>query len=173
MPTESDYILIGRKSNGEKVYVKARFEHLRDRTPGVATVRETVEHETTTDRLRLAFSGVVISKYGSISRNDSWLSAGQLTYDLPELTTLTNGWTVSSVHKLYDTWREWHLNDMRAGCAHQTIGEGNALDTTPPCPITGYRYGTQWLLKPIPQHVFMWVSEAFQIEPPEPGSIGI
>lgn len=171
--TQSENILIGRQADGTKVYVSARFEHLRDRTPGVAEVRETTAHGQTTERLRVAFSGVTVDKYGSITRDGSWRSCGQVTTELLYLTTLTNGWTVSSVKRLYDTWNEWHLNDMRAACDHQTPGPERALETTPPCPITGYRYGHSWLFKSIPQNVFMWISEAFEIEPPEPGSVGV
>lgn len=170
MATESDYILIGRKSDGEKVYVKARFEHLRDRTPGVAQWRETTSHVKTTERLRVAFGGATVSKYGSITRDETWTGAGQCLTELLYLTNLANGWTVSSVKKLYETWTEWHLNDMQAGCDHQTPTGDRPLDTTPACPVTGYRYGTEWLFKPIPQDVFAWVSEVFEIEAPEPGS---
>lgn len=55
-------------------------------------------------------------------------------------------------------WERWHLNDMRAACAHQTkpeVPEGVAsrthwlLDNTPPCPVTGYRYGSAWLHAPL------------------------
>lgn len=55
---------------------------------------------------------------------------------------------------LCDLWERWHLNDMRAGCAHQTPaylpGGGYDLDAVPPCPETGYRFGHAWLLEPIP-----------------------
>lgn len=56
---------------------------------------------------------------------------------------------------------EWHLNAMQAGCAHQVIlpeipdGVGALdrigwfLDNVPPCPVTGYKYGSKWLVKPL------------------------
>lgn len=53
-------------------------------------------------------------------------------------------------------WSRWHLNTMRAACVHQAVPEVPAdvsawdrsswlLDNTPPCPVTGYRYGSAWL----------------------------
>lgn len=53
-------------------------------------------------------------------------------------------------------WKRWHLNDMRAGCAHQGqpryTATGSAdLDSVEPCPKTGYRYGSAWLVEVIPQ----------------------
>lgn len=51
----------------------------------------------------------------------------------------------------------WHGSDMRAACRHQTVVYEEepyhrpSLDLTPPCPITGYRYGTKWLVEPLPR----------------------
>lgn len=54
---------------------------------------------------------------------------------------------------------EWHLNAIHAGCVHQDpqVPEnvspldrtGWLLDNTPACPVTGYRYGSKWLVKPL------------------------
>lgn len=53
---------------------------------------------------------------------------------------------------------KYHLNGMRAGCIHQTAvyrdgryGREVDLDATPPCPITGYKYGSAWLLEELPE----------------------
>ena len=60
---------------------------------------------------------------------------------------------------LRDLWRDWHLNDMDAGCAHQAVvyedlaGRRPSLDLTEPCPLTGYRYGTAWLARPLTEAV--------------------
>jgi hypothetical protein len=170
LTNESDYILIGRKADGAKVYVKARFELLRDDLDEAATWRETVSHNQTTERLRVAFNGVVVAWNGSISRHGTWTGVGQCANELLELTTLESGWKVGDVVKLHEIWNRWHLNDMRAGCEHQHPTGDRPLDTTPPCPITGYKYGSQWLYESIPFEVFSMVSDAFLIEPPAPGS---
>jgi hypothetical protein len=158
--TESDYILIGRKANGEKVYAQASLSYATD-----AMWRTKTDHTETTERLRLSITGVIVSKYGSIERDGSWIGCGQTLGDLLELTTLAPGWTVNDVAQLHDTWHKWHLNDVNAGCDHQTQGHDS-----PNCPETGYRWGSKWLYKSIPYGVFAWVSERFEIEPPAPGS---
>lgn len=52
----------------------------------------------------------------------------------------------------------WHLNDMQPGCLHQEVvyedsdyGTRPSLTETLPCPITGYRYGSSWLIDPVPR----------------------
>jgi hypothetical protein len=162
--TSSSNMLIGRKADGDKVYVQARFEHLPDDLDEAATWRETVDHQQTTERLRLSFTGVVVGKHGSIANDGAWRSCGQVTSELYELTKLEPGWTVADVAKLIEIWDEWHLNDMNAGCVHQTDF------ASAPCPVTGYKWGHAWLFKPLPQKVFTWVSDRFSIEPPAPGS---
>lgn len=55
----------------------------------------------------------------------------------------------------------WHLNGMRAGCAHQKVAYETdrygrripSLRLTLPCPVTGYKYGTAWLVEPLPREV--------------------
>lgn len=54
----------------------------------------------------------------------------------------------------------WHLNTMKAGCAHQTVvwenseyGRRPSLELTKPCPETGYRYGSAWLVEVPPAEV--------------------
>lgn len=41
----------------------------------------------------------------------------------------------------------WHLNAMTQNCEHQAHDAG--LNSTP-CPITGYRWGSEWLVTPLP-----------------------
>lgn len=60
-------------------------------------------------------------------------------------------------HVIDTLWREWHLNATTPGCAHQVVPpEARDADHTGPfadsikrCPITGYRWGSQWLIKPL------------------------
>ena len=42
-------------------------------------------------------------------------------YEKPQrLTWLNTGWTEDMWLEFLDCWHDWHLNDMRAGCEHQT-----------------------------------------------------
>lgn len=98
---------------------------------------------------------------------DAYISSGQTPPEDRVIVTLPPGvkakdedrrWeAVRAVERL---WAGWHLNNLRAACAHQVVPEvpadvsaldrtGWLLDNTPPCPLTGYRYGTAWLFAPL------------------------
>lgn len=66
---------------------------------------------------RLSISGVE----GPRTNGDAWGSCGQCvdSLDPSRLRELAPGWTRETVKRLRETWDEWHLNDMRAGCEHQ------------------------------------------------------
>lgn len=66
-------------------------------------------------------------------------------------------WTVESLLRMAELGDWWHLNSMRAGCVHQEAvyedgphGRRVDLDATRRCPVTGYRYGSAWLIEPLP-----------------------
>lgn len=70
-------------------------------------------------------------------------------------------WELHALAKLGD---RWHLNDLQAACAHQTVvwedgryGRQPSLELTEPCPETGYRYGSAWLTEPLPDDV-LWTA---------------
>lgn len=52
----------------------------------------------------------------------------------------------------------WHLNGMQAKCAHQgppvyeqgRYGPQVNFQKSPRCPLTGYGYGSAWLVEPLP-----------------------
>lgn len=161
-------ILIGRTDEGESVYVEARIEIS---NPGVW---QTVEHEMATDPTTLAFSGVVIRKGGRPGRDADLVSAGQSVDYVRQITTPLAGWSAEDVAKLAENWDKWHLNTMRAGCAHQPAeslvyeddgygGRRVDLKRTPACPVSGYRYGSAWLTEAVPADVLAWVRERFKI----------
>jgi hypothetical protein len=61
---------------------------------------------------------------------------------LGELITFAPGFSASQARELAGLKR-WHLNAMRAGCAHQP-------ENGHPCPKTGYKYGRAWLVEELP-----------------------
>lgn len=69
------------------------------------------------DGAKLSISGVE----GPLRNGDAKGSCGQIEMGLGdgESITPTPGWSSELIKKFLDTWREWHLNDMRAGCVHQ------------------------------------------------------
>jgi hypothetical protein len=164
--TASGKVYIGRTRDGLKVYVSARLEYANNEL-----WRETTDHTMTTDRLRVAFQGVVVRKGGTIERDGDWESCGQVLDALRDVVMIAEGWSVEGVANLINIWHEWHLNDMQAGCEHQPHSvKSYNVATVEPCPVTGYKYGSKWLHKPLTYEVFTWVCERFEIEPPAPGS---
>lgn len=111
---------------------------------------ETTEHEHVTAPLSLSITTSVWSP----GRAD--MLAGGATRD-PLRDVATHGeparfWDADTLVRLADLGDAWHLNTMQAACAHQTpVGDttGERLDQTPPCTVTGYRYGSQWLVDPL------------------------
>lgn len=76
------------------------------------------------------------------------LAHGRLEYGLDE----------AAVLGLAMNHDAWHLNALSAACAHQEVvwedsdyGRRPSRDLTPRCPVTGYRYGTKWLVRVLPE----------------------
>lgn len=70
------------------------------------------------------------------------------------------GWTHERIEELALYGDRWHLNAMRAACSHQVVryeegryGRRPSLTETRPCTRTGYRYGSAWLVEPLPEMV--------------------
>lgn len=49
---------------------------------------------------------------------------------------------------------KWHLNGMRAGCAHQQADIKYEIGAV--CEFCGYKYGSAWLYEPLPADVIGW-----------------
>lgn len=89
---------IGRTKDGD-VFVRARYE-LKENGKRV-----------------LSLTGVVSPK-----NNGDAVSAGQIQDHLCEpFTTYAPLWDAQKVRRLYNTWKQWHLNDMNAACEHQRL----------------------------------------------------
>jgi hypothetical protein len=77
------------------------------------------------------------------------------------------GWTPERLAEVLSLWKQWHLNDMTAGCEHQRAGVATGPDDPSagipwdarrgllayPCPECGYKFGTAWLTREIPEPV--------------------
>jgi hypothetical protein len=116
---------------------------------------ETTEHKTVTGHLDFALTTGV----WNLSRsNPDIVAGGATTEPLRHLVTFANGFDADKARELADLADRWHLNGMSAGCAHQTVVYAKdqygrsvpSLDLTPPCPVTGYKYGHAWLLESLP-----------------------
>lgn len=142
---------VGRTGDGTKVYVEIEVSTQQGE-------HQTTEHDTVTSVPRISVSGhyyVPRSPGGRIGPRADWDGGGQCLDTLAEVTEPASGLTLQDIGRLVYVWRHWHLNDCRAGCAHQTpVWRDNPrygyreidLDNTPACPHTGYRFGSAWLV---------------------------
>jgi hypothetical protein len=114
----------------------------------------TVDHGTVTSGLRLSLTG------------ETRYSAGQIIDDVRAVVKPVKGRTAADLEELVSIWEEYHLNDMNALCSHQTIkwedstyGRRMDLDAIGACPVNGYRPGSAWLYKTVPDSVLERVRE--------------
>lgn len=136
-----------------RVSVGIRIERLERRE-----TYETTTHETVTGPLDLT----VTSSVWTPSASDI-LTGGATREPIRELARTGKPgrfWRPEGLEALASIGDRWHLNAMRAACAHQTVvyeegryGRQASLTETPPCPETGYRYGTSWLVEMLPDDV--------------------
>lgn len=117
----------------------------------------TVTHDPIEQVEEFAASGTVWRRRNS----GDYQQAGQLLDVLMDPTMRPMGsWRFTDLMSLWALWTRWNLNTMKAGCAHQKVRweytRGYAqvdLARTPACPVTGYRYGSGWLVEPLPMRV--------------------
>lgn len=123
---------------------------------------QSVSHEVLHgDVIEVSLMGEAGSKYAPRSVR----SAGQIVDMLSEITKPAPGWTLSEIRRVRELWERWHLNTMRAACAHmdtETLVRednrfgGTHISTKAPenvCPVTGYQYGHAWLTEEVPAEV--------------------
>lgn len=118
----------------------------------------TVEHEPIVRYERLTIVGDVLE-------GRRFVGGGQVADELDRITRPAPGWGPDERARLQAIWRRWHLNDLRAACAHQTPPPSLDDPWPDPCPETGYRFGSAWLVEPLPGEVTAWLSGQFDSEP--------
>lgn len=103
----------------------------------------------------LSLHGVVGPTIGGNARG----SAGQIQAELKDRSRrVAPGWNRKMIDRLYNTWERWHLNDLRAECAHQRArGEKWSTHPSAVCPDCGYRLGSAWLKENVPADVINWL----------------
>lgn len=65
------------------------------------------------------------------------------------------------VKRIYNVWKDWHLNDLHAGCIHQREFEKEPYEKHEGhhCDICDYTYGTKWIYEPIPENILKEINE--------------
>lgn len=126
---------------------------------------------------RLSISGVE----GPMPSGDAHGGCGQIVMswndDYLASVELARGWTLPMLAQFRETWKRWHLNDMRAGSpiqettvsAHRASHECPRMDwythiksvladaKVDPDPETGYSYGSAWLREDVPADILEWL----------------
>jgi len=131
-------VLLGRTADGARVFVTVETsEHSGN--------RQTVEHEPISEWTQLSIQGEVIDKH-----HHEASSLGQIVDELRNIATYAPGWNRAKVARLGSLWRQWHLNDVQAGCAHMDLPADTSYDARKDirCTVTGYKYGSAWLVLP-------------------------
>lgn len=154
---------VGRTSDGSRLWLEITLEPQAGRAGW-----QTVEHEPVPAQFyRLSITGEGLVKGSTARRRNDIDFGGQCIDELTHVAEPAKGWTAKQLEDLRGIWSEWHLNDMTAGCAHQTPviapdkygREAPSLELTPACPETGYRYGHAWLVRTLPESVLTRVRE--------------
>jgi len=132
-------VLLGHTAEGDRVFVTVETTEMHGNS--ITTIHDPISRWT-----RISITGEVIEKGRRIAT-----SGGQIVDDLVFIETFAPGWDTAKVTRLRILWQDHHLNDMRAGCVHQSpVGTTTSemLDNTPVCPETGYKWGSAWLVDP-------------------------
>jgi hypothetical protein len=133
-------MLLGTNAENEKFYLSIEYSQ---------EYRESlnIKHERLTHYTRVSFAGTLISKYGSIIYNRGFRSGGQNMDELLNITKPAKGYTLESIKEIYRIWNEYHLNDCNSHCEHQD--KAVKWDEVAHCPVTGYKAGSNWLVREI------------------------
>lgn len=131
--------LLGRDATGARVWMFLRLEDTKGGT--------TIEHEEISSTLRYSFT---FDKIEAGCRTVSSCGAGT-EWSIRSVVHPAKGFTIVTLREIATFAERWHLNDMRAGCAHMSVRSGLYDDHKhETCSETGYRFGSAWLIEEVP-----------------------
>lgn len=120
----------------------------------VRNTGQTVDHAYITSPMtEVSLTGERGSKYAP---GRSIQSGGQIREDLAEITRPAPGWSLEEIQELAELWERWHLNTMRAACAHMPEDAHARWDRRERVECSagsGYTYGSAWLTELVPGDV--------------------
>ncbi|MET7363194.1 hypothetical protein ABZS76_32820 [Streptomyces sp. NPDC005562] len=123
--------------------------------------RQTVDHQTVSNPLTLSVTQTSYRGKKNIDRNFD--SGGVDLDNILRVVTPAPGYTLAEVREIARIGKRWHLNTMRAACAHMTLPEGKVgaelLDEGLVCEKSGYKYGHAWLTEVLPDDVTARIQE--------------
>lgn len=139
-------LLIGKTKEGRGITLEVA---LTKQGPEVTTTGEPIKHETVTHEkitewLELSITGN-IPQHGGGQVQDSLLES--IAAFAPEVDH-------EKVSRIVEVWRTWHLNGVQAECVHQRNGfSSDPAISGQICSVTGYKYGSAWLIKVLPAEI--------------------
>lgn len=100
----------------------------------------------------------------TVYKHNSFVCGGQCLDDPEVLDVVKNGKLCEKDKATYleilRLWKDYHLNGMNAGCEHQK--EGTPVGEV--CSVCGYRYGSAWLYREIPEKDLEAIKRLFTID---------
>ncbi|MBK9272780.1 MAG: hypothetical protein IPM48_14440 [Saprospiraceae bacterium] len=151
---------LGYKKANSKIFCKVKIEEPEYTYRGIGGWNKKETKPAT-----LSISGVIgPRKSGNADGScgqidmDFWHRDGKYRDDKlikPKDIKFSEGWDAIKWLDFLDVWENWHLNDLTAGCEHQIALGWDSYDEHPsePCPTCGYKYGTAWKTRRIPDRV--------------------
>ena len=103
---------------------------------------------------RLSITGVVAPVRSGNCKGSCGQIDGEIIENLDKL-TFADGWDKAKAFQFVEYWKEWHLNDMQAGCKHQRAEKDETIGKS--CSVCSYKYGSKWFHKEIPTKVLKWL----------------
>lgn len=100
------------------------------------------------------------------AQNGRWMDVGggAGAGDVESVTEFADGWDAPRAQRLKELASRWHLNTLKAGCAHMTLPQDQSYDARKDITCeagTGYKYGSAWLVEPLPAEVLSELVDAF------------
>ena len=154
----------GKTAGGDRVWVEINLRH-HDGAPEGRTYTRT-DHHTYADgetyvSLSVTMSGLDKGRQRRHGSTFGGAMGGEVLRKIIAGRLTSTGKRLDGLHRtdLADLARiadAWHLNDMRPACQHMApdFDRGDLpVDQWPVCPVTGYRWGTAWLVEELPDDV--------------------
>lgn len=153
--TLANDVLIGRTTTGSRIFATVNIR-MQDRD-AVSVEHLPVEAGYTS----LSFTWAEIEKG---RRTISCCGCGT-DWSVDAVREPADGFTLKQIRRLAEIAKEWHLSDMQAGCLHMTLPKDESYDARKhiTCPRTGYKYGSAWLVKVVPEELITELHEMFGV----------
>lgn len=170
---------LGKTDEGYRVVLDVYYGPDREGNAERQPVVQSVEHEEIPYPLVLTITGELCDLSKRRSSPDFIVGIGQIHGEVRKIVQPDGSLTVDDAKRLADLWERWHLNTMRAACAHMDLSQvpddvpenlpyaerqAGGVDrytwirTNLPCPVSDYKYGSAWLAENVPDEVVEEIS---------------